>query len=329
VVHHLKTPSTSDPADLGPHPESGGDEDWLLEQDFDRFFSPTELFFIKHFSHRGRTLYHYTRQEALISILGNRVLRATDVRHFSDYSEVEYAYQLLKDLVGARAAVNAYGLEKGFLELIQSNVSPNVTGQLYVVCFSTKFDDLNQWRSYASPGLGYCIGFKTELLDMLAREYGGRLRRCVYSRKQQELIVNELLDRFLKDLETYFPHYDRGDINEGLVQSRAAAFAEEFAQVAPLFKNPAFRDESEVRLIFTGPSPALPVQFRSGTTSIVPFVELSFEITDELTLTPEAVVIKTCSNPTFVGQATRTFLVFNGYDGQIVNWSSIPYREGL
>ncbi len=306
------------------------DDEWFSDDVYpDIFISPEELFFLSHFSHRGRTLYHYTRQEALVAILGNRSVRATNVRHFSDYSEVEYAYQLLADLVSQRQSSKPYGLERGFLELLHSRVGPTGVGESYVLCFSTKFDDLNQWRSYASPGLGYCIGFKTHLIEALARSYNGQLGRCVYSRREQELIVNELLGRFLNDLETYFPHFAEGDINEGLVQARVKAFGEQFAKIAPLFKNPAFRDESEVRVVFQGETADVPIRFRSGSTSIVPYIELSFEMTDGPTLTPETVIIKTCSNPAFVAQATRRFLQHSGYDGEIVNSSSIPYREGI
>jgi hypothetical protein len=220
-------------------------------------------------------------------------------------------------------------LERGFLDLLRSRVTPLAFGDSYVLCFSTKFDDLTQWRSYASPGLGYCIGITSNLLSALAERYNGRLGRCVYSCREQEIIVSELLTRSLKNLESYFPHYGAGDINEGLVQARVTAFGDYFSRVAPLFKNPAFLEESEVRLVFDGQTAGLPIQFRSGTTSIVPFIELSFSISEDLSLTPETVMIKACSNPAFVAQATRRFLQHHAYDRELLNTSSIPYREGI
>lgn len=302
----------------------------LYEDDYFRLFgTPEEQFFAYHFSNQAPNLYHYTRQEGFIPMLSERVLRATNVRHFSDYSEIEYAYQLLGDLVFKLESSNPYGLERGFLTLLRSQVTSAAFADSYVLCFSTKFDDLNQWRSYASPGLGYCIGFASADLESLARQYEGRVGRCIYSRKDQETIVSELLAQSLRNLESYFPHYGPGDINEGLAQTRVKAFGEYFSRIAPLFKNPAFSDESEVRLVFDGQRSGLPIHFRSGSTSIVPFIELSLAISEKISVMPSSVMIKACSNPPFVAQATRRFLQYNGYDRELVNASIIPYREGI
>lgn len=132
------------------------------------------------------------------------MLRATNARHFSDYSEVEYAYQLLTDLVSRLESNTPYGLEQGFLDLLRSQVTSDAFADSYVLCFSTKFDDLNQWRSYASPGLGYCIGFASHQLEALAERYAGRVGRCIYSRKDQETIVSELLAQSLKTWKAIF-----------------------------------------------------------------------------------------------------------------------------
>lgn|GEM_PF-5339743 len=300
------------------------------EDDYFKLFgTPEEQFFTHHFSNRARTLYHYTRQEGFIPMLSERVLRATNVRHFSDYSEIEYAYQLLGDLVSGLESSRPYGLERGFLDLLRSRVTSDAFSDSYVICFSTKFDDLNQWRSYASPGLGYCIGFSSADLEALAERYEGRVARCIYSRQDQETIVSELLAQSLKNLESYFPHYGPGDINEGLAQARVRAFGEHFSRIAPVFKNPAFADESEVRLVFDGQRSGLPIRFRSGSTSIVPFIELSLAVAENSSVTPASVMIKACSNPAFVAQATRRFLQYNGYDRELVNASIIPYREGI
>ena len=299
--------------------------------DYDRkklFGSPEKWFFWKHFSYSGRNLYHYTRQDAFISMLGNRSSRVSNVRHFNDYSEVEYAYGVLRALIEEIKKDATYGLEPGFLAQLLKDALPN-RHDSYVLCFSTKYDDLNQWRSYASPGLGYCIGFPCHLLSAIAETYKGRLGQCIYSRKHQSQIVSAMLTDALWDLSTYFPHYDPGEINEGLVQARTKAFSEHFSTIAPLFKNPAFAEESEVRLVFDVEAAAIPVHFRSGATSIVPYIELSFQISDLQALSPNAVVVKTCSRPEFVTSAVRKFLDSAGYEKVVISASGIPFREGL
>jgi hypothetical protein len=275
------------------------------------------------------TLYHYTRQESFISLLSKRTFWVSNVRHFSDYSEIEYAYDLLWHLVSERSKEPAYGLEQGFLKLLLEEAKPEKHADSYVLCFSTKFDDLNQWRSYASPGLGYCIGFKNHALEALAERHNGRIGRCVYSRKSQEQIVSALLVHALRDLSTYFPYYGKGEINEGLAQARSKVFIDQFSSIAPLFKNPAFAEESEVRLIFDSAPSSIPIHFRSGLTSIVPYIEIEFQITDLYALSPETVMVKTCSRPEFVAEAARKFLTHSRYENVPVNSSIIPYREGL
>ena len=299
-----------------------------LAEDTFSFGSHDEHFFWKHFNYRGRTLYHYTKQEAFISILSDRQLRATNVRHFSDYSEVEYAYKILGETVSSLMLSARYELERAFLSELREIARPNHF-HTYAMCFSTKPDDLNQWRSYASPGFGYCIGFAADRLMAYADRNNGRMGRCIYSRLQQQEIVRNLLDRFVSDLGLYFPYYGAGEINEDLVKTRAQEFSNSFERIAPLFKNPAFKDESEVRIVFDVNPSTRPIRFYSGSTAIVPYVELPFEIADRPALSPRSVMAKASSNPDFISQSTNRFLQYLGYITDLVNTSSIPFREGV
>lgn len=301
----------------------------LSEYDSEKLFGSFEdRFFWHHFSYRGRSLYHYTRQDAFISILSNQNFYISNVRHFSDYSEIEYAYEVLQTTISEFSGKATYGLERAFLEQVVQDAKPDQHDS-YVLCFSTKYDDLNQWRSYAAPGLGYCIGFSTDSLSQLAERYGGRLGQCIYSRKAQREIINEALGYALRDLSTYFRHYGPGEINEGLVEARSKRFITHFSSIAPLFKNPAFSDESEVRLIFDIANSSVPIRFRSGNTSIVPFFEAGFQVNDLRAISPDTVVVKTCSRPEFVSASAKKFLIGCGYEKVSVSSSTIPFREGL
>ncbi len=301
----------------------------LSEYESEKYFGSFEdRFFYHHFAYRGRSLYHYTRQEAFVSIISNQTFWVSNVRHFSDYSEIEYAYEILRGLISEISGKAKYGLEPAFLHQVMNDAKPDQRDS-YVLCFSTKFDDLNQWRSYAAPGLGYCMGFSTDSLEQLQERYQGRLGQCVYSRKAQREILGEILAYALRDLASYFPHYGKGDINEGLVEARSIVFAAHFATIAPLFKNPAFADESEVRLVFDTPKTPAPIRFRSGSTSIVPFMDVNFQVSDLTAISPESLVVKTCSRPEFVTGSAKKFLAACGYEKVSVTSSKIPFREGL
>ena len=205
---------------------------------------------------------------------------------------------------------------------------PGQETERYVACFSTKFDDLNQWRSYASPGSGYCVGFSGDSLRNLAYNYSGYLGRCVYSRTTQESIVLELLSRFLADLDNYFPYFGSGEINEGLFESRVEGFSSLFGKIAPLFKNPAFKEEAEVRLIFEPFEEGYDdVSFRAGKHSIIPYIAVESQLGDDYWVKPEKIVVKSSPHQELCIQGVKRLCTSLGLMEDIVVTSTIPFRE--
>ncbi|MDB6073290.1 MAG: hypothetical protein JWO89_930, partial [Verrucomicrobiaceae bacterium] len=164
--------------------------------------------------------------------------------------------------------------QRRLLEYIRDSAVQKFDATVFVLCFSDKHDDLNQCRSYASPGNGYCIGYQSASLKMFAAYNRARLGKCVYSGEKQEEVVNQLVAFFLDDLMGYFPFFGPGELNEGLIEKRAVLFWRYFQQVAPLFKHPAFAEEEEARIVLHLPATSKDIKFRSGPMSIVPYVSL-------------------------------------------------------
>jgi hypothetical protein len=116
--------------------------------------------------------------------------------------------------------------------------------EFYVTCFCTSGDLLGQWREYAREG-GYAIGFEppslhSGVLDRLA------LRQVIYDQDQQRSELCELARRWRSTF------VDPPKIEEDRPAWRAGefVFAQSFAMVTLAYKNPAFREEQEWRLIY-------------------------------------------------------------------------------
>lgn len=288
---------------------------------------PEDLLFIRYFFPAQGRLYHYTKQGSFSGILSTFSFWCTDVRFCNDRTEIDHAYSLLrKVLAEVEAEFTSRELQFEVISAIKQGLdSPNASAR-YVVCFSKKPDDLNQYRAYASPGAGYCLGFDSDDLLNLAENHGGTVGRCLYGARDQETVVTELLDESLKELEQYFPVRGRGDVNEDLVASRAHAFLDSFSRFAPLFKNGAFKEEEEVRIVFGDPV-GDKVQFRCGEVAMVPYRVVPLSYGDARKIVPEIIYIKGTPDFELTTMGAEQFLLGQGMSPSILEPSKVPYRE--
>ena len=184
-----------------------------------------------------------------MSILKDKTLWATNASYLNDAQELVFAYSLLEQVLEARMQrLPSSSLIHVTAEYLLKHLKvTQVVTRTYLVCFSARFDDLNQWRSYCGGGNGYMIGFDVEALAMhpsISRTW--KLVECVYGRQKQEQKISDLLDVFEESLEGVFPFFGRGEVNEGFADRAAVIWATRFArEIAPTFKHPAFADEAE------------------------------------------------------------------------------------
>ena len=92
-------------------------------------------------------LYHYTSVEALKGIVEDRIFQATHAFYLSDATEIRYGIERIRRECSASMSTGVVPgevssqLRDWLKDLIFTPV------QVFVVCFSQKDDDLNQWRS--------------------------------------------------------------------------------------------------------------------------------------------------------------------------------------
>ncbi|MCF6319003.1 MAG: DUF2971 domain-containing protein [Proteobacteria bacterium] len=151
----------------------------------------------------------------------------------NDYSEMHWAYE--KFIEAGNMVLDKIGHE--FLDKVDQIVSEGQLRVLPLICaFSTDGDVLSQWRAYADDGAGVALGLNAAKVATLST----RIASIEYTEKKQL----SHFQAFLLALHEVLPTVPERDQEQ--------FFFDECAQLSIdmcLFKNPAFSEEKEVRLV--------------------------------------------------------------------------------
>lgn len=101
-------------------------------------------------------LCHYTNLEAFKSIIESEELWAQSFYYMNDTTEYRWIIQILNQYS------NKYYLDlhKIFSKIISKLENMQNQSIPYLISFSSKKNDLNQWRSYSKDGIGVCMVFE-------------------------------------------------------------------------------------------------------------------------------------------------------------------------
>lgn len=256
-----------------------------------------------------------------------KMLRHSDLASMNDFMEVHWGHRMweraaneLVDLTG-RELLNDIG------EIIFA--AKMITVPL-ACCLSTDGDVLSQWRAYASDGTGYAVGFRATDLAKLPAQ----MLRVSYDEAQQL--------RELKALIRAIHATEEMEVEKRSEDFRNACYG--IAWDLAAFKNPAFAEEKEVRLLhvigyetsnktaklvdsggtaFGKPWTPEQIKFRMKGSTPVPYQDMDF--TDEGQVAPIVEVIvgpKNDVNP----WSLSTFLESLGVPNVNIKKSSASYR---
>lgn len=180
----------------------------------------------------SEVLYHYCSAETFMAISATKCLRFSDLFSMNDFMEVHWGYQIWE-----RAANDLLPtIGQQFLDEVDEIIHVASGRALTLAaCLSKKGDVLSQWRSYANDGCGFAIGFKANVI--------GQLPVTSLSIEYDQVAQVDEVKRFIEQLYK--------DETEAKNQ-RGQRFVEECSHLAVAlasFKNPAFVEEDEVRLI--------------------------------------------------------------------------------
>lgn len=226
-------------------------------------------------------LYHYASVEALKGIIETGTFRATHAYYMSDATEIDYGLGGIKRCADERH-VPKRDPDHEILDQIARWITSDLTKtprQIFVICLSTKRDDLNQWRSYTLRTGGVCIVFDPAALFRQASPQGWEWANCKYQEDQKtfgDRVIDSLLEharaagpspaRVAPERQSYFPVF--------------RALTGEVLRIACRIKHPKFSEEYEWRVI----SPYIErnddkrIGYRTAGSLLVPYA--NFELGD-------------------------------------------------
>jgi hypothetical protein len=195
------------------------------------------------------TVFHYTNVEGLVGIIESDDLWLTDYEFLNDATEVRYGLNLLSSVLQDAAASDK---DSRTLELIGAwsrKVEDPLPDRVCLACFSSNGDSLSQWRGYGSGASAVAIGFDLQR-STFHRLHETHLGPVIYDPELQKLLlatavhVHFQMDRWDEGKPNKNPTYD----------IFAEGSFDRFFRDLVFFKNPAFAEEKEIRLVYSEPS---------------------------------------------------------------------------
>ena len=230
-----------------------------------------------------KTLYHYTNAAGLKGIIEKKALWLTDVSYMNDAGELSYATQLIIDLLEDKKSGAANALD--LLAHLQESVTWfRESFVVHAACFCERSNLLSQWRSY---GL-YAIGFQSANAIRVERHHTvldrwrpATFRKVEYTLERQQRLVAAAIDRvvtaFLRDPTR------EGRSRTSVIQDYGTFFSDLVSEYLVSFKDPAFSEEEEWRLIHTTlrRPDTMNMSFRLKGDYIVPYIEMPIRAVDD------------------------------------------------
>jgi hypothetical protein len=286
-------------------------------------------------------LYHYTTIDGLIGILDSDCLRATHIRYMNDAQEFLDALEHLDaftnefdESLRPRIKDFVIGSVPTFVGRHGAYVASFTDDEAQLTESGTPPGDrLSQWRAYSGAGKGFSMGFDYNAVDksgcgmswgiqgsvayFLACAYTPAEKRGFFGRVGQPLAgqskkdIEELAyalspagaELLMRPKEENNPPAGSDDVVAS-VRKRRFDMMLAYLINATLFKNPAFAEEKEWRIVVvpfgtslqvkkTGDCAGIQVKFRSGVVGITPYIDLPL-----LLNTPESPLRRIVVGPT-------------------------------
>lgn len=195
-------------------------------------------------------VYHYCSLEAFKSIIENKCLWLCDVQKSNDSKECLVLPDTFRTLIEKSDELRAIPEQKPLLDRMMQMVC-TAARQTFVICFTRKRDDLNQWRGYAADGTGLCIGFRKQYFaDLNIPEWNVLSYAPVdYSPQGAVHCAFHYLREFTEMMNAF--QRDHLTVHDSAALQAENEFLHRLWANAPTFKKSAFLEEEEERLVFS------------------------------------------------------------------------------
>lgn len=287
----------------------------------------TSVAFGARASNLNSQMFHYTNVDGALGILQSKAIRLTDYAFLNDNSEVTYGFdifsQALKKIVETSKTPAIVSLNNAL-----SGTAHLESYRIYTSSFSKVHDSLSQYRLYGPIALG----FQANTMAFGYPKGDIHLDNVVYDLDEQtkaaELFLELLAQAHITDVARGFSQ-EKADPSVDTLIGRILS-------IAAFFKNKAFEDEREVRLLYSEPTELMGTfglgtslrSFRTSGGAIIPYTDTR-QITnvpvEKLPLT--AVWIGPCRNSDMVTAGVSDILRDLGYEDVPVGRIDAPLRS--
>ncbi len=224
-------------------------------------------------------LYHYCKNSALIGTITNRSIRLSDLSLSNDYMEGKW----IKNVV--RLACERRKMAEHHIVQIEKHgdfLSMSLGGLGY--CLSKEPDLLSQWVAYADLGSGVAVGYDSEYFNKFGDapaedEPLYRLNEVIYDLEQQIDQTKETVDkieRLVNDGAFLYGGLLSSEEDRKRCQTARANLGRAMILLFPFlytFKNPAFKEEKEWRLLSYRVKGEKGLKFQDRADRIAPYRE--------------------------------------------------------
>lgn len=212
--------------------------------------------------------YHYTSVETLYNIVKTRTFWLANAKSSNDKTEGNFSVEEFELLLKDAYEKNGDGNEI-LKMIIDSPIDEEETKDLscFILCLSSKQDNLSHWERYASNKIGVCISINIDALsrchNIINFIYGAFFKIFNVYYNKQSLIQNEFnklkLNLFNSDIEKRMPIILSDE------RCRSALKTSLFMTLKKIIKNECFSDENELRILVENEN-------LSGLKSIIPSI---------------------------------------------------------
>lgn len=220
---------------------------------------------VKNMNEETGTLYHYCSLSTFYSIMKNRSIWLSDVSKSNDSKELVWATRQCKYFVlnkfleyVERMKANDWFIDTKFIEFSKTfekleSIDTGNSLKAWAFCLSEKGDNLGQWRGYADDGRGISIGFNKEYFIIQTQSLGFSPDKVCHIFDQIEygdFDISNLLRPEDVSILSFSCDYD--EIEKCFKRLMAYSI-----MLAPMYKNEAFKEEKEWRMVLLAHTSAL------------------------------------------------------------------------
>ena len=231
-----------------------------------------------------QTIYHYTDDKGLKGILESGKIWVTDIFDLNDPSELQHGLSHAIDILKSKQIESLPDTKRFATHFSHFHPFVEEIAHFFVVSFSSRRDELGQWRAYADDGRGFAMGFDARGLENAFAQVDDPLNQMnptfpVTYDDERLIGLHKQLTEKMFDLIS-FPSRNNADpaTTNSCLEKLSVHHAANVIQTTVFFKHQAYENEKEYRFLqlFPGVRPAPAVKYRMRSYSLVRYREFAW-----------------------------------------------------